>query len=108
MDTGAAVTVMSERVKDQLFPNMSLEKSSLRLRTYTGEVMAVLGETTAQMKYGDQHCTMSLTVVAGSGPCLLGRDWLSQLKLDWKTIAAVRADLSESKLDALLSRYAGV
>ena len=47
-------------------------------------------------------------MVAGSGPCLLGHDWLSQLKLDWKTIAAVRADVSESKLDALLSRYADV
>ena len=53
VDMGAAVTIITEKVKDQLFPNTPLRKSSLRLKTYTGETMPVLGEMLAIVTYGE-------------------------------------------------------
>ena len=38
------------------------------------------------VKYGDQTATVSLLVVKGEGPSLLGRNWLGILKLDWHEI----------------------
>ena len=84
LDTGAAVTVMSEKKFLQLFPNHSLEHSSIDLKTYTGEAMEIVGETTIRVSYADQEPKMlSLVVVAGCGPSLLGRNWLQQFVLDW-------------------------
>ena len=71
VDTGAAVTIISEGVKDRLFPQATLQKSSLKLKTYTGENMSVLGEMPAEVHYGNQHCSLKLTVVAGEAPVYL-------------------------------------
>ena len=86
IDTGAAVSVISEQTRRKIFPNAVLSKSSVLLKTYTGELMPVLGEMNVEVKYGSQVSTLILTVIEGSGPSLFGRDWLGQLRLDWKTI----------------------
>jgi hypothetical protein len=44
LDTGAAVTIMSEGKCKQLFPDMILRQSSILLRTYSGERIPVIGE----------------------------------------------------------------
>lgn len=51
--------------------------------------MSVLREMPAEVCYGDQHCLLKLTVVAGKGPYLFGRDWLSNLQLDCKAVGSV-------------------
>ena len=38
------------------------------------------------VNYKNQTSDQSLLVVAGDGPSLLGCDWLSQIKLDWKQL----------------------
>lgn len=86
VDTGAAVTIISERVRKKFFPKEKLRPSSLLLRTYTGEAMPVVADIQVQVKYGDQQCTLDLTVVCGAGSSLLGQDWLQHLRLDWKMI----------------------
>ena len=47
-----------------------------------------------------------LYVVSGRGPSLLGRNWLSVIKLDWASIKAVR--VSKSALDKLMEKYSEV
>ena len=37
---------------------------------------------------------MSLLVVAGEGPSLLGRDWLMELQLDWCELYLIHQSLS--------------
>ena len=42
-----------------------------------------------QVQYEQQTQVLSLAVVAGSGPSLLGWDWLQHIQLDWPEIKAV-------------------
>ena len=54
--------------------------------------------------YNGQLCGLPLVVVGGSGPALMGRDWLSHIQLDWRQINQVH----NASLHSLLSRYPGV
>ncbi len=37
----------------------------------------------------DQTAVLSMLVVEGNGPSLLGRDWLQELKIDWSKVHRV-------------------
>ena len=89
LDTGAAVSLMSKSTFRQLFPEAKLTPSNVLLKTYTNEVMSVVGEMPVEVEYGKQTKLLSLVVVAGHGPNLMGRDWLEQIQLDWKKIGTV-------------------
>lgn len=86
VNTGAAVTILSEKIKDCLFLNIAIQQSNMKLSTYTGEGLPVLGKMPVQVKYWDQHYSLTLIVVSGTGSCLLGRNWLKHIQLDWKTM----------------------
>ena len=105
IDTGATVSIISNETRKKLFPEAILAKSSLLLRTYTGEVMPVAGEMNVDVKHGLQTANLTLTVVEGSGPSLFGRDWLGQLQLDWKTIGLARLSEQDTQIEALKKKY---
>ncbi|OON21865.1 zinc knuckle [Opisthorchis viverrini] len=77
LDTGSAVTLYSEK---SLQGNLGLtvkgkfQQAPVRLRTYTGEEVKLLG--TKNVKGVTVNET--IYIVEGSGPNLLGRDWLQQ------------------------------
>ena len=49
--------------------------------------MNMLGAFQVEVSYRDQGPKLlSLKVVRGSGPALLGRNWLGHFVLDWSTI----------------------
>ena len=82
VDTGAAVSIISEKTKKTLYPTVSLTAPSVVLRTYTGEAMSVLGEMKVKVEYQEQSHDLTLMVVKGDGPNLFGRDWLQYFQLD--------------------------
>ncbi|XP_033637865.1 uncharacterized protein K02A2.6-like [Asterias rubens] len=93
IDTGASVSIMSETTYDSIFKH---KKPSLRtgehveLRTYTGQKIPVVGTCSVTVEHNDQKTQLSLLIVSGQGPNLLGRDWLRHLKLAWQEIHHVR------------------
>ena len=104
LDTGATLTVVSEATFLELFPNMQLQKSTVCLRTYTGESMKVLGEIEVTVRYQDQPPqVLPLVVVQGAGPTLLGRNWLRYFVLDWYGIKSVL--LHNDPLSSLLHEF---
>ena len=102
IDMGAAVSIISEMQCKQLFPNVKLDKSSIQLRTYTGEK---LGQINVRAQYEDQTKCLDLVVVTGNGPTLLGRNWLLQLRLDWAAIRRVEPKTQPLGLEPLLAKH---
>ena len=107
IDTGAAVTVVSSIPHFGIIHPAPLQKCDVSLKTYTGEEISVLGKIVTTVSYKDQSENLSLFVVNGNGPSLLGHDWLQHLKLDGKQINAVHQSSVESttKLDPLLRKH---
>ena len=78
-----------------------LSSSKAKLSTYTGETIQVLGTSDMKVEHKGQIATPPLIVIPGSGPPLLGRDWLTTLRLDWQKAFQVRTQCSlQDVLDA--------
>ena len=57
------------------------------------------------VQYGQQHHkNLKLVIVDGSGPCLMGRDWLKVVRLEIGTVSVITADV-DSLVAALQERY---
>ena len=85
VDTGAAVSVISEDTYVKLWPEQrpQLQPSTTRLKTFMGEVVKVLGTICIPVAYDGQQHQLDLLVIPGSGPSLFGRNWLQHITLDW-------------------------
>ena len=104
VDTGAALSVISETTRLAIFLEHTLHPSTLILKTYTDERLKVTGTLNVRVRYGDQKQKLVLVVVAGNGPSLLGRNWLKYICLDWSSIFAVRTARKKT-LDSLLKQH---
>ena len=101
LDTGAAVSLMSEKTYRKMFPVMPLQESRTVLKTYSGEPLRVIGQRECRIKIAGQSAKLPLIIVAGDGPSLLGRNWLWVIRLDWMKINPVR----QCQVSEVLQRY---
>ena len=99
LDTGATVSLISRRTFQKLLPGETLQASHTQVRTYSGEPIPVVGQLEVEVGYEGQVAKLPLVVVEGEGPSLFGRDWLSAIRLDWKSINAVGSRTLDSLLD---------
>ena len=83
--TGASLTVISEMTRKQI-PHLEITPAAAKLRTYTGEVITPVGQASVNVKYEDQEKVLTVIVTPGSGPSLLGPNWLHHIRLKWKQI----------------------
>ncbi len=108
VDTGASLSLISEETYHTLWMADSaptLQESKVKLKTYTGSVIVVKGILEVKVQYKYQNCNLNLVVVKGSGPSLLGRDWLKHIRLDWYQLNSVR--VSEDELcENVVSKHA--
>ena len=77
VDTGATLSIMSYSTYLASWPKRhqtELKSSEAKLRTYTGEEIAVTGVSDVTIKYHNKEVNLIITVVGGDGPTLLGRD----------------------------------
>ena len=105
VDIGAAVTIMSqtEFQKSMTFP----EGVPTPSQDFLGGTVTGQWGGGYQVQYEQQTQVLSLAVVAGSGPNLLGRDWLQHIQLDWREIKAV-AHNAVGSLGYLLDKYGDI
>ena len=107
LDTGAAITIISETKYKEQFPGKKLRELSTLPKTYSGERLRVVGETDVKVEYERQKASLTLTVVAGDGPSLLGRNWLQLMKLNWRSIKVVNTP-KDGSLNYLLDKFSDV
>ena len=109
VDTGATLSVMSEATYESLWSKKKpqLIPCSSQLKTYTGEQIKVKGAISVNVRYKGQNHQLSLVVVNGSGPSLLGRDWFRVIRLDWSYLKHVQA-ASSSRYQEVVDRYSSV
>ena len=96
IDTGASVSLISEREWGMIIesaPQLTLDTNNVPcLRTYAGNPIKPLGKIRLNVYHNNQQHKLPVLVVPGVGPNLLGRDWLSVLKLDWARVFKVDTD----------------
>ena len=105
VDTGASVRVMSETTFKTLFgENIALVPYKDKLQTFTGEEIEVCGQFNVTVEHNGATRELPLLIVAGDRPSLLGRNWLTELKLDWNRINLVQGRV----LKDILHKYKNV
>ena len=89
LDTGATVSLISEQAYESQLQECFLKCSEVKLRTYSGEALPVIGELDVTVSYDHQEAKLPLVVVKGAGPNLFGRNWLNVIRPNWESINAV-------------------
>ncbi|KAG7526603.1 putative protein K02A2.6-like [Solea senegalensis] len=118
IDTGCCLTVMNEAPFKATWRHTklpSLQPIKIKLETYTGGPVKVIGATRVSVRYKQQKRNLPLVVVEGEGPSLLGRGWLEEINLDWREIKNSRKNrklhhvkTTESTLQQVLSKHEDV
>ena len=106
LNTGASLSLINETMFKKLFTSgQRPNPTNVRLRTYTGDEVQVIGSVDIEVDYESQ--TSTLLVVKGNGPNLFGRNWMKTIRLNWKQINTVIARHPHS-LEAVLQRHPAV
>ena len=107
VDTVAAVSTISDKTRNSI-PNLQklmLKSTSAKLHTYTGETIQVLGELSVKVEYHGQNAVLPLLVVQEEVPSLIGRNWLTQIRLDSKNVFSIN---NKQLLEDLLNQHSKV
>ena len=63
LDIGTSVSIMSEEAWRKKFPEIPLEESQMKLRTYTGEALEIVGPAQVNVTYQDQTIKLPIQVI---------------------------------------------
>ena len=85
---------------------LKLNSVNTVLRTYTGEIIPVVGECELEVEHNGFKGKLPAVVISGGGPCLLGRNWLQHISLDWSAIFNFAA--MDKELNAILKAHSTV
>ncbi len=89
VDTGANVSIIPETIYHEKFTAVELQPSPVKLRSYSGNSIPVLGEFDAQVVYQGQTRKLPLIVAKGDNVALFGRNWMKEIQLNWSEIFSV-------------------
>ncbi|PFX25280.1 Uncharacterized protein K02A2.6 [Stylophora pistillata] len=107
LDTGASVTIIPKSIWTDVLASKPVELTDVKLRSYSGHEIPVIGEARVQVAYRDQEAVLPLVITGNDGPVLMGHDKLSVLKLDWRQIKQISLE-SVNKLDLLRTKYSSL
>ena len=107
LDTGASVTIIRKNVWYDVLAKKLVQKTDVKLRSYSGHEIPVVGEAKVQVSHRNQEALLPVIITENDGPVLMGRDWLSVLKLDWGLIKQVSTEPID-RLEALQKKYSSL
>ncbi|XP_061177726.1 uncharacterized protein K02A2.6-like [Saccostrea echinata] len=104
LDTGSSVSIIPEAFYKQNLSDVPLQKTRIKLRTFTGENISPLGTVHVPVTLNQQQGNMDLIVVRQNGPALFGRDGLSQFKVNWHEVKVLKLQQTTQKTDTMLKK----
>uniref|UniRef100_A0A452HI29 ribonuclease H n=1 Tax=Gopherus agassizii TaxID=38772 RepID=A0A452HI29_9SAUR len=106
LDTGAAISLVSETVYKEKLQHLPLKATKTVLKTYTGEAVPMLGTIDVKVELNGQAAKLPLFVVRGNYPALMGRSWLGKIQLNWAEVHWMTKE--ETSLTPILRKHAAV
>ncbi|CAH2086484.1 unnamed protein product [Euphydryas editha] len=85
IDCGSDVTLMPEFLYKSLLPNVKVSNCFSKITGYGGQYITVIGKTQVLVKNKNKDYLAPLIIVKEGKKPLLGRDWLSVIKIDWNS-----------------------
>ncbi|XP_062529124.1 uncharacterized protein LOC101739388 isoform X1 [Bombyx mori] len=105
IDSGSAVTAISEQTYRKYFNNVPLSKTKKRLFSYTGNSIICIGVVQLQVSYANESHLLYVCVIRDGGPPILGCDFISKFKLELLPIQYCKQVDENNIINALQSRY---
>ena len=105
LDNGAFVSFIVNNLWVVVFRKKSLYQSDVKLLRYSGHKILVMGEATVRVCNRNQEACPLVVDTANDFPSLIGRNWLSVLKLDGRSIEQVSLE-SCINVEGAVSKYA--
>ena len=102
LDTGASLSMISQQTFAQIGHIMELKPSTVRLTSYSGHEIEVLGTVDVEVSYEGVQKVLPLLIVEGTGPSLFGHNWLMHFQLNWQSIQQVQ---QKGDLELVLDKY---
>ena len=104
LDTGASITFIPRSIWTDILAAKLVERRDVKLRSYSGHAIPVIGGAKVQVAYRDQEAVLPVVITGNDGPVFMGHDWLTVLKLDWGHIKQISSE-PVSKLDLPQTKY---
>jgi len=88
VDAGAAASIMNYTDYVRYFKYLALRPVNKTFHAYTGTPLDIVGQILVNVEYIDQQLTLPLLIVRAEkyAPPLLGRAWMTKIRLDWKNL----------------------
>lgn len=86
LDTGASVSVISEKFKNKYFSSFIIFETKKVLVSYDGSIISPLGFIEVEITFNSKMETLRLYVIEKGGPPLLGRDFFNLFNLSVNNI----------------------
>lgn len=109
IDTGSAISCISRKMYDDTFSRIPLVSSNLVLSFYDGSKVQAAGYIEVNVKYKNVNKVLDLYVIDNGTTCLLGRQWLAELKIDVPKFSLNKIDTEKqnttNECNKIYSRY---
>ncbi|XP_036318010.1 uncharacterized protein K02A2.6-like [Rhagoletis pomonella] len=83
VDTGAPVTIISEKDANRFLPKLKVIESDIKLYSYCRTRLDCIGLMWVEVRHEGKILPLKMYVVRTDRPPLLGREWLRKIKLNW-------------------------
>lgn len=108
VDSGCPYTLINENTARLIWTGKlpPLKTTDVGLRSYTDGKLALLGQTSVEVKYKNMNKRMEILITKGNGTSLIGRNWFPDLGIIIQGINNVKITTNEKDhLKQLVSKY---
>ena len=107
-DTGAALTLITKKTYERIRQRNYMEPfqdSDVQLRTYTGQLVPLLGATSVNVECGEKQ---DVTSTCGRGTKHFGRDWITAFKAFKVDFGLIDNLVGSNQLQVSLEKHSSV